>query len=682
MKFNKIMIILVISLTILMIGSVSASENITDDDYTLNELESVENSDVLANDTEISNEIANDINITFDQQMWEKNLSNISVQFPENANGTFCLKIGDLEVYNQTVTNGTLSIPVQLPKPLFPYIIENIYPPRDCTNYKVTAFYNDVDLNVNRTLSIMKFPPEYEYWWGISSEILQYDTEFWNTIIFPRSANGIVEVYVDDKLINKTTVNGPFLYYDSHKITDLALGNHTMRLVYYNDTYYYNANRTLTFEVVNVKIDVPTNIYIGHDDCMTVDVLANTSGKVNIYIDNMLVYSGKTDKQGEFLLSLEKYLKYNSSEIKVEFIGKDYSREKTVPINITYDFGYEDGGAHFIYGEENVIEMILPDTLNNSILSVTINGTKFNFTHPRQYMNNIVEVDISKLAAGNYTIVIHYPGDEKFASRTESYNFTVTYSAQFPYYPIFNDNSAIYLNLPRNANGNLTVYIDGKFHKSAKLNKGKASIIISDLMPGEYNVTAIYTGNDYLVNSSNSIISINPKIRLDYFFTAGQDKSATVTVPKDCRGYVIFYIDAKEYNVTIKNGKAEFSFKKLKAGKHIVYIEYYGANGFEMDDDNLITIYKPKLKIVSARIRTTDVNVKVKVVDNKGKAIKKAVVTLKIKGKKFKAKTNKKGIAKIKGKIKLKAKAYKVKAYYNGGKVSKRIAVEPPKHSI
>lgn len=675
LKLNKIIILLIFLLAIFSISSVCAFEN--NIETNVSQPNTNENVVLITENDTYADEIANDINITFDRQMWQENLTDIKVELPENATGRFSLKINDLEIYNNTITNKTFNIPVKLPKPLFPYIIEKIYPPRDCTNYKVTAFYNNVELtNAPPTLSVMRFPPNYEYMWGISSEILQHDTLIWNMVMFPRSANGIAEIYIDNKLINKTTVIGPYLYYDQKEVTNLDLGNHSMRIIYYGDSYYHDANKTIPFEVVNVKIDIPTNIYIGHDDCISVSVLKKTTDTVKIYIDNELVYSGSTDKYGKFILSLEKYLKYNSSEIKIEFAGKQFSRTKTMPINVTYDFGYYDGDSTFIYGEENIIELILPDYLNNSLLSVTIDSEKFNFTHPSYYGNNIVEIDISKLNFANHTITISYPGDERFCNRTESYNFTVIYSAVSPQYIEFDDNSAVKLNLPKNASGNLTIYIDDTFYKTAKLTNGKAFIKIDDLIPGEYNLTAAYTGNDYIVSNRTSSFQINPKIALDYFFTAGEDKKIKIEVPKNCEGYVMLYIDDDEYEIKIKNGIVEYSFKDLKAGKHIVYVEYYGANNFKTEDDNLITIYKPTLKIISSKIYTNNVNAKVKVVNNKGKAIKNAKITFKIGKYTIKAITNNKGIATIKSNVKLQAKKYKVTAAYNGGKTSKAVVAK------
>lgn len=673
MKSDKLLVILIFSIALFAVGSVCACDNSTYDNLTqINDADdlTLDENINLANESKITNEI----NITFDHQMWQENLSDIQVQLPENATGTFCLKINDFEIYNQTITNKSISIPVKLPKPLFPYITENIYPPRDCTNYKVTAFYNDIELNLaHSTLSVMKFPPNYDYWWSVSSEVLQYNPSFWGAIQFPRSANGIAEIYVDDKLINKTKVIGPYLFYDSSEVVNLALGNHTMKIIYYNDSYYHDANKTLAFEVVNVKIDIPTNVYIGHNDCISVDVLKNTTGAVNVYIDNLLVCTGTTDKLGSYILSLEKYLNYNSSEVKIEFIGKEFSREKIVPINITYDFGYYAISSSFIYGENNIIELILPDHLNNGLLSIKANGTELNFTHPEYYGNNIVEIDISKLSAGNYTIVISYPGDAHYTNRTESYNINVVYDIICPYEIDFKDNSVAYLNLPSAANGNLTIYIDGSFYKTTEVVNGKASIKVNDLIPGEHNLTAIYTGDDFIVNDKIASITVNSKLTWDTFFTAGQDKSCIIEVPKDCEGYVIFKIDDKKYNITIKNGIAKCSFKDLKAGLHNLNITYHGENGFENEFNKILTIYKPKIKVVSSKVYTNAVDVKVKVLDNNGKTIKNAQVSFKINGKTIKAKTNSKGIATIKGNVKLQAKKYKITATYNGGKVTKTI---------
>ena len=142
-------------------------------------------------------------------------------------------------------------------------------------------------------------------------------------------------------MINHTNATGYWFNYDINEVISLPLGNHTMCVQYSNDTYYAPKNVTTTFDVVNVLIDIPDTIYINHDSCVTVTVLNTTSGTVYVYLDGKFVYKSKVDKHGEFLLSLEDYLRCNSSEVTVAFMGTEYCRVLTKDVNITYDFGIE-----------------------------------------------------------------------------------------------------------------------------------------------------------------------------------------------------------------------------------------------------------------------------------------------------------------------------------------------------
>jgi len=57
-----------------------------------------------------------EINVAYDEQMWEENLSDIEVDLPENATGEFMVKIDDDVIYNETITEKSFKIPVKLPK--------------------------------------------------------------------------------------------------------------------------------------------------------------------------------------------------------------------------------------------------------------------------------------------------------------------------------------------------------------------------------------------------------------------------------------------------------------------------------------------------------------------------------------------------------------------------------------
>ena len=144
---------------------------------------------------EESPSVVEDINVTFEEQMWKENLSDIEVELPEEASGDFSVKINDEIIYNETITSHSFKVPIKLPKDKFIYIA-NIFPPLDMKVYKVSAFYNGIDLNLNRTLKVMSYPPDYDFI-HFPDEVLQ-SKENPPVMIFPRSANGTVEFYVDD----------------------------------------------------------------------------------------------------------------------------------------------------------------------------------------------------------------------------------------------------------------------------------------------------------------------------------------------------------------------------------------------------------------------------------------------------------------------------------------------------
>ena len=570
-------LILLTLLFFLMVGAVSASDNVTSEDLT---------------------NVADDINVTFDEQMWKENLTDINVELPEDASGDFCIKIDDEVIYNQTITNKSFKVPVKLPVK-YPEFIINIWPPMDYRMYKVSAFYNNIDLNITTPLKIMNYPPDFDSI-TFPEEILQY-SNYYPLLVFPRSANGTVEFYVDGELVNVTTAR-PIIYWDDNNpFSSLPLGNHTLRINYLGDKYYKAFNKTFNFTVVNVLINIPNPVNISHDDCISVETLPNTTGTVEVYIDGKLIVSSKTDR-GEFILSLEEYLKYTDHEVKVVYTNKNFSRTKTKLVNMTYDF--DVWPSYFTYGEENVIEVILPDTLNRNLLTITIDGVKYKFTQPEYSGNNMAAVDVSKLGAGNHSMFISFKGDDKFYPLNRTYNFTVEYNFDIPFGIEYLDSSKIYLKLPSDANGQLEVYIDGKLFKSAKFNKGYSEVKIDTLAPGEHNLIVRYTGSDYNVSEVESSIFVSPKISLTYRFRQGEDKYITVKVPKSCKGYVIFNIDGKNHKVKIVNGVAKYSLKNLKRGEHDVYVSYYGNDGVEdLENWRVVTVYKQLVKLTLQNVK-------------------------------------------------------------------------------
>jgi len=619
-------ILLLTMLVFLAIGAVNAADNVTIDD--------------LADEKPV----VDDINVTYDDVMWKENLTDIEVELPDDSQGNFSVMIDDEVIYNQTITEKSFKVPIKLPEKRF-YVIASVWPPIDYMTYKVSAFYNNVNLNLTTPLKVMKFSPQANYM-HFPAEILHGDSNS-GLIAFPRSANGTVEFYIDDRLINRTTAI-PVFHWDDNPFSKLPLGNHTFKVIYFGDKYYLPYNKTFNFTVEDAVIEIPSTINIGHDDCISVSTSEKLSGTVKVYIDGKLVRSSKT-QGGYYVLSLENFIKYTNTEVKVVFTSKDFTRTKTQKINFTYDFDVYP--QYFTYGDKNILEIMLPDTLDNKLLTVTVDGVKYQFKRSVDVVNNLIEIDVSKLSQGNHVLNVTFAGNDKFYPLSREYNLTVDYEVICPGDVTYKDHSKLYLKLPKDAKGDLVVSINGKHFKTVRMSNGYAEVRIDSLKPGIYNIDVNYTGSDYNVSDYSMRVYSNPKITVSYKFRQGEDKYIKVNVPKDCKGYVIISIDGKNHKVAIKNGVAKYSLKKLKKGEHEIEVGYYGDDGYEdLYYYYDVTVLKQKVKLTLNKVNVKKsakklvITAKLKV---NGKKVKGKVVKFKFNKKTYKVKTNKKGVAKL-----------------------------------
>jgi peptidoglycan hydrolase-like protein with peptidoglycan-binding domain len=124
---------------------------------------------------------------------------------------------------------------------------------------------------------------------------------------------------------------------------------------------------------------------------------------------------------------------------------------------------------------------------------------------------------------------------------------------------------------------------------------------------------------------------------------------------------------------TDSKGQVKVSTKGLAPKKYTAKITFSGNENYLKSSKSVkVTVKKAKPKITAKKktYKTTTKTKKYTVTlkDNKGKAIKKAKLTLKVKGKTYKAKTNKKGKATFKITKLNKKGTYKATVTYKGNK--------------
>lgn len=248
------------------------------------------------------------------------------------------------------------------------------------------------------------------------------------------------------------------------------------------------------------------------------------------------------------------------------------------------------------------------------------------------------------------------------------------------------------INIKTHANytGIIPVQI-GNATYNVTVTNGTGSLALPGLAVGNYNATAVFNANVfYNASTKNTTFTVKAKVATsisaaNVATTYATSKNIIVTL-KDANGNVlaekIVSVVFNGKTSTIKtNAKGQVS---LAIGTKLAPKTYPVTFSFAGDDELLassgsakVTVKKAKSKL-TAKKKTFKAKKKIKkytitLKSDKGKAIKKAKVTIKVKGKTYKAKTNSKGKATFKIKKLTKRGKYKATVKFAGNKYYNKI---------
>ena len=248
---------------------------------------------------------------------------------------------------------------------------------------------------------------------------------------------------------------------------------------------------------------------------------------------------------------------------------------------------------------DDVVKVDLPGGASGYVI-VDVNGTKYfapivdgkaNFTMP------------DDLKPGVYNVTVTYPGDSVNAPVSNSTLYTVKDGRVESFIKLDVDGNVINVEVPIDAKGDVIIDINGtKYYVS--VNNGKSNFTIpSSLLPGVYNITAIYTGDDkYAQNKNTTLFSIPDKDDIGFMKIDKINNNIVVTLPSNATGYVVIDIDGTKYHVPLNNGVSELNIPhNLPNGNYTVIALYSGDDHYNNatnstiieingTDDKIITI--------------------------------------------------------------------------------------------
>ena len=632
MKFNKLILVSILLLTIFTLGSVSAvSEDINSDILTengdLGEIIDAPNEDLIDSSQEdlIGSTCDDELNQADDENLKVSDFENIgdeeqsngeiqASQLKDDGDGEsqdasfddlFTLDYPD-KIYlwgeDDDFYGITLNYDPELKGNITFILNGNFVSKSDLSDAQspgmiyVTDWFSKIGQNnctlifENDTVSLEKtvfIEADYNIWaaksveWGASE--LQ--------IFYPQDAKGELSVWIDGVEYELISINNPEGYkYNYVNIpSDLKLGSHEVILDFAGDDKYPARRFEGTFNVLG-QIDVPYSFESSKDKIyLKLPKDAEGSLIVKIYDDNDALVKTFTKQlsNGEASISFTKFYGFYK-KLVVEYNGTDYPCE-TVERKNVHIYPPISTPNNYYQGVKKTVSMNLPGKTGTLKFYIGKSTATEGKAYTAKLVDGKASITLDSYTAGKYYINIQFT--ETTGGVTQKYNwfreFTVYKPVKFT-----PSTSAIYYGDGKykvkltNSSGKalageyVSFKINGKYITKVKTNKTGWAVfkIPTSYVPKTYKFTVSALGKTYNKNATvKQVLTLKAvtvkKYAKSLVLTATLKKGKTAIKGKS----LTFKFNGKTYKATTnKNGIAKVTIKKsvlrkLKIGKKVTY---------------------------------------------------------------------------------------------------------------
>lgn len=476
-------------------------------------------------------------------------------------------------------------------------------------------------------------------------------------------------------------------------LENLKAGNHSVVVIYNDGTTFDYDSKTFTVEKLPTKINLD-NITVDAGESAPIEftIAEDATGKVFVEVNGVKSFNKLVD--GTFAIDLDD-LTIGNNTVYVSYEGdaKYLPSSKSILITVNaLDAGLKANTSDIKVGEDAIVNVEINSDVAGSV--VVILGKEY----PVVFVDGKASVIIPDLAKGTYTVTVKFVGDNKYLA--DEVNLTLTVSkVDLPEeinittdIPEGTTAPEFSINLPEDATGNFTVYVDGIPYVQELVN-GSATVKVPEQTPGNHTISTEYSGDAKYpgFKSDNSTMNV-PKANVpggeNALNMTTPSNSATptysISLPKDAKGNLTVTVDGKDtYTKALENGSATVSVPELASGKHDITVTYTGDDKYasiskttSVNVPAKSTPAKPVVKKqatkITAKKKTFKASKKVKkytiTLKAGKKPVKKVTVTIKVGKKTYKAKTNAKGKATFKLKKLTKKGKYKAVIKFKGNK--------------
>ncbi|WP_458404683.1 Ig-like domain repeat protein [Methanobrevibacter sp.] len=472
----------------------------------------------------------------------------------------------------------------------------------------------------------------------------------------------------------------------------LTKGEYTVYAVYSGDVNYKASEEVnITFDVVKNDVEFyvdADDVYVGGDAVISVYQLpGDATGNITYYVNDENIYIRAV---GEELIISD--LPIGEYSVRAVYSGDDKYNGNEANSDFEVYISFELDEDEFGYGEDALINITFDDELNGK-LGIIVDGNTSGAISA-DVINGSAVFTLSNLTVGEHTLDLIYQGDKSFGT-----SVVITVGPNISSLDdLTTGDNTISLNLPSDATGNLTIKVDDNDAVVVPVFNGTASYDLNNLSAGEHEISVAYEGNypEFSTYKYVDVAKAAPSVSVNApsSITAGSAITLPINLPSDATGVVLVDVDGKGYYAELSNGVANVAVAGLTAGDKILNYKYLGDSKYApINGSTTLKVTAPSapakkadkvtltLKKVTVKRSAKKLVIKATLKIN-GKSKKGLKVTFKFKGKKYTAKTNAKGIAKItvkKSVLKKLKKGKKVTYTAAYDKVTKKVTVKVKK---
>ena len=503
--------------------------------------------------------------------------ANIKVELPQNATGRITIEI-----------NGKVYGPASFENGVAVFKVDNLAYGNKTVAVK---YYGDGNYTSNSTTANFTVSKRVSSL-NVTAEPTTVGSDLIINVTIPQNATGYVIVNIGgtDFVVNTTDGNGTLTLKGFNK------GDYHIDVTYIGDDQYLpNVNST------DVSVSkIPSNVNVTVEDIgsgvavVTVEVPDDATGNVTVKVNKTVVTVGIVDGKAVAVipnLDVGNYTvnvtyngdrKYESSTNKTALEIKKVKLESEI---VVIDQG------------NGTVVVVVGDNATGNV-TITVGDHEYNAT----VINGTAVVNVNNETPGTHEVKVIYSGDTNHNATTQDANVTIpkydtemniTIGEAKEGVPV-----VITVEVPKNATGDVTVYIDGKEYPGI-IREGKAIVTVDGLTSGNKTVTVEYHGdNNYTANYTIDTFTVEKaKVNPEIVVIDQGNGTVVVVVGDNATGNVTVKVGDTDYNATVINGTAIVTLENITPGEQNITVIYSGDDNHSNATVNA-TVAGPKYDTV------------------------------------------------------------------------------------